>query len=83
MMSKQRITVIVGTRPELIRLSAILKRLDEVFDLRLIHTGQNFDPTLSQVFIEELQIREPDKFLNLDSETLGTFLGQMFMEIER
>lgn len=83
MMSKQRITVIVGTRPELIRLSAILKRLDEVFDLRLIHTGQNFDPTLSQVFIEELQIREPDKFLNLNSETLGTFLGQMFMEVER
>ena len=83
MISKQRITVIVGTRPELIRLSAILKRLDEVFDLRLIHTGQNFDPTLSQVFIEELQIREPDKFLNLNSETLGTFLGQMFMEVER
>lgn len=82
-MSKLRITVIVGTRPELIRLSFILKRLDEVFDVRLIHTGQNFDATLSQVFIDELQIRKPDVFFNLNSETLGRFLGQLFFEVEK
>jgi UDP-N-acetylglucosamine 2-epimerase len=82
-MSKLRIMVIVGTRPELIRLSYILKRLDEVFDLRLIHTGQNSDVTLSRVFIDELQIREPDVFLNLSSETLGRFLGQLFLEVDR
>ena len=82
-MSKLRITVIVGTRPELIRLSFILKRFDEVFDVRLIHTGQNFDATLSQVFIDELQIRKPDVFFNLNSETLGRFLGQLFFEVEK
>lgn len=82
-MSKLRITVIVGTRPELIRLSFILKRFDEVFDVRLIHTGQNFDATLSQVFIDELQIRKPDVFFNLSSETLGRFLGQLFFEVEK
>lgn len=82
-MSKLRITVIVGTRPELIRLSFILKRFDEVFDVRLIHTGQNSDATLSQVFIDELQIRKPDVFFNLNSETLGRFLGQLFFEVEK
>lgn len=82
-MSRIRVTVIVGTRPELIRLSLILKRFDEVFDLRLIHTGQNFDPNLSQVFINELQIRKPDVFFNLNSETLGNFLGHLFLEVEK
>jgi UDP-N-acetylglucosamine 2-epimerase len=82
-MSKLRITVIVGTRPELIRLSFILKRFDEVFDVRLIHTGQNSDATLSQVFIDELQIRKPEVFFNLNSETLGRFLGQLFFEVEK
>jgi UDP-N-acetylglucosamine 2-epimerase (non-hydrolysing) len=80
---KKQVTVVVGTRPELIRLSVILKRLEEVFELRLIHTGQNFDPKLSGVFIEELGIREPDKFLNLNSESLGKFLGGLFAEIEK
>lgn len=82
-MPRLRVTVIVGTRPELIRLSLILKQFDEVFNLRLIHTGQNFDPNLSEVFIDELQIRNPDVFLNIRSETLGDFLGQLFLEVER
>jgi len=79
---KKLVTVVVGTRPELIRLSVILKRLEEVFELRLIHTGQNFDPKLSQIFIQELGISEPNKFLNLDSASLGKFLGGLFVEIE-
>ena len=80
---KKLVTVVVGTRPELIRLAIILKRLGEVFEVRLIHTGQNFDPKLSQIFIQELGIRQPDKFLQLDSTSLGNFLGGLFVEIEK
>ena len=81
-MTKHRVTIIVGTRPELIRLSRIISRLDEVFDVRLIHTGQNSDPTLSEVFIKELGIREPDLFLGIKSQSLGEFLGKLFIDIE-
>lgn len=80
---KKQVTVVAGTRPELIRLSVILKRLEEIFDVRLIHTGQNFDPKLSQIFISELGIREPEKFLGLDSTSLGKFLAGLFVEIEK
>ena len=80
-MTKHRVTIIVGTRPELIRLSRIISRLDEVFDVRLIHTGQNSDPTLSEVFIKELGIREPDLFLGIKSQSLGEFLGKLFIDI--
>jgi UDP-N-acetylglucosamine 2-epimerase (non-hydrolysing) len=82
-MTKQRVTIIVGTRPELIRLSKIIARLHEVFDVRLIHTGQNSDPTLSEVFIKELGIRKPDLFLGIKSQSLGQFLGQLFIDIEK
>jgi len=53
-MNKTKITTFVGTRPEIIRLSEIIKALDESFDHRLVHTGQNPDPQLKDVFFEEL-----------------------------
>jgi UDP-N-acetyl-L-fucosamine synthase len=81
-MKKMRVTTILGTRPEIIRLACIIENLDEVFTHRLIHTGQNFDPNLSQVFFDELHIRQPDKYLNANSETLGTFLGELFKKFE-
>ena len=81
-MTKTRITTILGTRPELIRLACIINRLDQVFDHRLIHTGQNTDPTLSQIFFDELQIRKPDSFLDIPVGTLGAFLGDLFNAIE-
>ena len=64
-MKKTRITTILGTRPELIRLSLIIKRIDEVFDHRLVHTGQNSDSMLSEVFFKELKIRKPDLYLDM------------------
>ena len=81
-MKKTRITTILGTRPELIRLSLIIKRLDEVFEHRLVHTGQNSDSMLSEVFFKELKIRKPDLYLEIENSTLGLFLGSLLPAIE-
>jgi UDP-N-acetylglucosamine 2-epimerase (non-hydrolysing) len=82
-MDKIRITTIVGTRPELIRLSSIIRRIDEIFEHRLIHTSQNHDTNLSEIFFSELKIRKPDLHLDNESTTLGSFLGNLFPDIER
>lgn len=79
---KTRVTTILGTRPEMIRLSSIIRGLDSTFDHRLFHTNQNFDPLLSSVFFNELKIREPDVVLEVKPGALGQFLGNLFVEIE-
>jgi UDP-N-acetylglucosamine 2-epimerase len=81
-MKKIRITTILGTRPELIRLSLIIKRLDEVFEHRLVHTGQNSDSNLSDVFFNELNLRSPDLHLEIENSSLGLFLGNLLQAIE-
>ncbi len=68
-MARLRIATIVGTRPEIIRLSRIIPRLDAVAEHRLIHTGQNFDPSLKDVFFRELEVRDPDEAF----EATGSF----------
>jgi UDP-N-acetylglucosamine 2-epimerase (non-hydrolysing) len=80
---KSRVTTILGTRPELIRLSCILEKFDSVFQHRVIHTGQNSDPKLSQVFITEMGIREPDLYLEIPKGSLGSFCSRLFLDIER
>jgi UDP-N-acetylglucosamine 2-epimerase (non-hydrolysing) len=82
-MKKTRITTIVGTRPEIIRLSEIIKKLDLYFDHRLIHTGQNPDPNLKDIFFSDLDLRQPDKYFGSTSSSLGTFLGDLFISIEQ
>ena len=82
MIYKSRVTTILGTRPELIRLSCILEKFDKVFEHRVVHTGQNSDPQLSQVFITELGIRQPDHFLEIPKGSLGNFCSRLFTEIE-
>jgi len=79
---KTKVTTIVGTRPEIIRLSAIIKKFDKHFDHRLIHTGQNPDPNLKDIFFEELGLRQPDLYFGGDHKSLGTFLATLFVEIE-
>lgn len=81
-MKRTKITTILGTRPEFIRLSTIISKFDEVFDHRLIHTGQNSDFNLSEVFFNELRIRKPDKFIEAPTQSVGLFLGKLFPEIE-
>jgi len=75
-----KIMTILGTRPEIIRLSLIIKRLDESCDHVLVHTGQNYDELLSKVFFEELEVRTPDEDLAVRE---GTFAGQIGRILER
>jgi UDP-N-acetylglucosamine 2-epimerase (non-hydrolysing) len=81
--NKTKVTTIVGTRPEIIRLSAIIKKFDKHFHHRLIHTGQNPDPNLKDVFFEDLGLRPPDLYFGGDHTSLGTFLATLFVEIEK
>lgn len=74
---------IVGTRPEIIRLSRIIPLLDEYFEHKLVHTGQNFTKTLSDIFFTELEIRQPDAFLQISSDSLGESLGNLFSRVEK
>jgi UDP-N-acetylglucosamine 2-epimerase (non-hydrolysing) len=71
-----------GTRPEIIRLSCVIERLDELCDLRLVHTGQNFDPALSDVFFEELGVREPDRNLGVTGDRFAARVGRILEEIQ-
>jgi UDP-N-acetylglucosamine 2-epimerase (non-hydrolysing) len=69
--------VVVGTRPEIIRLAETIKKIDQYFDLVLVHTGQNYDHNLNQVFFEELELKAPDYYLNAPGETLGETVGNI------
>lgn len=72
-----KIMTIVGTRPEIIRLSAVIKTLDEFYDHLLVHTGQNWDYTLNEIFFNELEIRKPDYFLSVRGDNLGATIGNI------
>ena len=76
-MSKLKLVTIVGTRPEIIRLSEIIKKADKVFDHILVHTGQNYDYELNEVFFENFGLRRPDYFLNVVGKNLGETLGNV------
>lgn len=73
----------LGTRPEIIRLSRVIERLDAVCDHLLVHTGQNFDATLSDVFFEELEVRDPDRHLGVRGEGFADRVGQIIAASER
>ncbi len=77
-----RVMTIVGTRPEIIRLSRVMARLDESVDHVLVHTGQNYDYELNEIFFEELGIRRPDHFLQVDTSSLGRVLGETLIRTE-
>ena len=74
---KLKVMIVVGTRPEIIKLSAIIKKCDRYFNLQIAHTGQNYDYELNKVFFEELSIREPDFYLNVVGENLGQTMGNV------
>lgn len=77
-----RVMTVVGTRPEIIRLSRVMARLDATVDHVLVHTGQNWDPTLSDVFFTELRLRPPDRLLDLDRSSLGRVLAGVLVGVE-
>jgi UDP-N-acetylglucosamine 2-epimerase (non-hydrolysing) len=76
-MSKLKLMTIVGTRPEIIRLAAVIKKCDKYFDQILVHTGQNYDYTLNQIFFEDLGLRSPDYYLNAVGADLGETIGNI------
>jgi len=76
-MKKMKLMTIVGTRPEIIKMSAIIKKADKYFDQVLVHTGQNYDYTLNEVFFKDLGLREPDYYLGVVGENLGHTMGNV------
>jgi len=78
-----KVMTVVGTRPELIRLSRVIHRLDETVDHVLVHTGQNYDYSLNEVFFKDLGIRQPDHMLGVDTSSLGAVLGGTLIAAER
>jgi UDP-N-acetylglucosamine 2-epimerase (non-hydrolysing) len=82
-MKKLKVVTVVGTRPEIIRLSRLIPKLDQYTDHILVHTGQNHDPKLSDVFFEDLELRKPDYFLEVDTSSLGSVMGDTLKKSEQ
>jgi len=76
-MKKLKVATIVGTRPEIIRLAECIKKCDQFFDHILVHTGQNYDYELNEIFFEDLELRKPNYFLNVAGKNLGETIGNV------
>lgn len=77
-----KVLTVVGTRPEIIRLSRVITRLESEVDHVLVHTGQNWDPQLSDVFFRDLELRQPDHWLDVPVDSLGATLGGVLAKVE-
>ena len=82
-MKKLKIVTVVGTRPEIIRLSRVIAALDQYCDHVLIHTGQNYDYELNEIFFQDLGIRKPDHFLNAAGATGAETIGNVIISVDR
>ena len=83
MSDKLKVITILGTRPEIIRLSRTMAALDKYTDHQIAHTGQNYDYELNQIFFDDLEIRKPDHFMGVDTSSLGNVLGGTLIESEK
>lgn len=83
MTKRLKVMTVVGTRPEIIRLACVIRRLEASTDHVLVHTGQNYDYTLNEVFFEDLDLRAPDHFLGVETTSLGAVLGDVLRGTER
>ncbi|GLS00200.1 UDP-N-acetyl glucosamine 2-epimerase [Brevundimonas denitrificans] len=81
-MKKLKVVTVVGTRPEIIRLSRVLARLDETTDHCLVHTGQNYDYELNQIFFDDLELRKPDHFLNVAAGSAAQTIGAIISAVD-
>ncbi len=81
-MNKLKVVTIVGTRPEIIRLSMLIPKLDKYTDHVFVHTGQNSDPKLNEVFFQDLELRQPDYYLNVDTSSMGAVMGDTMRKAE-
>ncbi|MGI2191835.1 non-hydrolyzing UDP-N-acetylglucosamine 2-epimerase [Shewanella baltica] len=82
-MKKMKVMSVVGTRPEIIRLSRVLAKLDEHCEHILVHTGQNYDFELNQVFFDDLGVRKPDYFLNAAGKNAAETIGQVIIKVDQ
>ena len=82
-MKKLKVLTIVGTRPEIIRLSRIINKLDLNFEHKLVHTGQNYDYELNDVFFEDLSIRKPDFYLEAAIGDPSSTIGNIIIETDK
>ena len=80
MEKKIKVMTIVGTRPEIIKLSEVIKELDRHTDHVLVHTGQNYDYELNEIFFEQLGLRKPNEFLNAAGENAATTIGNVIIK---
>ena len=83
-MKRIKIATVVGTRPEIIRLSAVINRLNNsnFIDHKLIHTGQNYDKNLNQIFFKDLEINKPDYYLDAAKENTNLTIGEILIKID-
>jgi UDP-N-acetylglucosamine 2-epimerase (non-hydrolysing) len=81
-MKKLKVMTIVGTRPEIIRLSRVMAKLDEYCDQVLVHTGQNYDYELNEIFFQDLQVRKPDHFLNAAGRGAAETIGKIIIAVD-
>ena len=82
-MKKLKVVTVVGTRPEIIRLSRVMAALDRDCDHVLVHTGQNYDYELNEIFFQDLGIRKPDHFLNAAGATGAETIGNVIISVDR
>ena len=80
--SNLKVMTVIGTRPEIIRLSRTMSLLDEHLTQVIVHTGQNYDYELNEVFFNDLELRKPDHFMNIDTTSLGTAVGDIIRKSE-
>lgn len=83
MASKLKVMTILGTRPEIIRLACTMSALDEHVNHVIVHTGQNYDYELNEIFFRDLQVRKPDHFLQVETSSLGRLYGGILIAVER
>jgi UDP-N-acetylglucosamine 2-epimerase (non-hydrolysing) len=81
-MKKMHVMTVVGTRPEIIRLSRVLAKLDDFFEHTIVHTGQNYDYELNQIFFDDLGVRKPDHFLSAAGKNAAETIGQIIIKVD-
>jgi len=82
-LNKIKVMTVLGTRPEIIRLSCVMALLDKYVDHKIVHTGQNYDYELNEIFFNELKVRKPDYFLGVGPDSLGAVMGKILISIEK
>ncbi|ENT4819437.1 TPA: UDP-N-acetylglucosamine 2-epimerase (non-hydrolyzing) [Citrobacter freundii] len=81
-MKKMHVMTVVGTRPEIIRLSRVMAKIDDCYEHTIVHTGQNYDYELNQIFFDDLGVRKPDHFLSAAGKNAAETIGQIIIKID-